>query len=139
MSHWYVPSSKEEAANRWTDAEIAALVALKAAGNTYDEIAHVIGRSKRSISGKLEYLNLTAHQREERRQAQRRRRIADGTQSTRLHPNGQIVSAGRPSSDLLHARDVRLAIPPRDLTAAFLGDPLPGFSALDRKHQGQSA
>ncbi len=32
-------------------------------------------------------------------------------------------------------RDRRLALEPRDLTAAIAGDPLPGMSALERKRQ----
>jgi len=33
---------------------------------------------------------------------------------------------------VLAERDARLALDPRDLTAAFCGDPLPGYSALER-------
>lgn len=32
-------------------------------------------------------------------------------------------------------RDRRLALAPRDLTAAIAGDPLPGMSALEKKRQ----
>lgn len=35
--------------------------------------------------------------------------------------------------DVMAERDVRLATAPRDITAEFFGDPLPGYSALDRK------
>ena len=31
-------------------------------------------------------------------------------------------------------RERRYALHPRDLTAALVGDPLPGYSALDRRH-----
>ena len=34
---------------------------------------------------------------------------------------------------VLAERDARLALHPRDITAAIAGDPLPGNSALDRK------
>lgn len=33
----------------------------------------------------------------------------------------------------LEERDRRLNIPHRDITAAFMGDPLPGYSALERR------
>jgi|SRR5581483_8246679 len=35
--------------------------------------------------------------------------------------------------DVLRERDERRAVAPRSLTAAVLGDPLPGYSALDRR------
>lgn len=45
----------------------------------------------------------------------------------------------RPTADILSLRDYRLSIPPRDLTAHLLGDPIPGESALDRKLAGAGA
>lgn len=39
----------------------------------------------------------------------------------------------RPSPDALAERNHRINLSPRDLTAAFFGDPLPGYSALDRR------
>ena len=36
-------------------------------------------------------------------------------------------------SDLLADRDRRANLEPRDVTAWFFGDPLPGMSALDRR------
>jgi DNA-binding CsgD family transcriptional regulator len=40
---------------------------------------------------------------------------------------------------VLAERDARLALDPRNLTAAFAGDPLPGRSALDKKMAGVTA
>jgi hypothetical protein len=39
----------------------------------------------------------------------------------------------RPCPLALADRDRRAELEPRDLTAAFFGDPLPGMSALDRR------
>lgn len=39
----------------------------------------------------------------------------------------------RPSAELIAERDRRLSQMPRDLTAALCGDPLPGYSALERR------
>ena len=36
-------------------------------------------------------------------------------------------------NEVLFERDKRLALAPRDLTAAICGDPLPGHSALERR------
>jgi hypothetical protein len=42
-------------------------------------------------------------------------------------------------ASVLADRDARLALSPRDLTAAIAGDPLPGMSALERKKAAASA
>lgn len=47
-----------------------------------------------------------------------------------VHNDAQAVHIPAP---VLAARDARLALSPRDLTAAIAGDPLPGMSALDRR------
>lgn len=39
----------------------------------------------------------------------------------------------RPTEAALAERAVRAAVPPRDLTAEFFGDPKPGYSALERR------
>lgn len=44
-----------------------------------------------------------------------------------------IETATRPPDDVLAARDRYLSLQPISLTAALLGDPLPGRSALDRR------
>lgn len=38
-----------------------------------------------------------------------------------------------PPAHIIAERDERIKRAPRDLTAAFFGDPLPGYSALDRR------
>jgi hypothetical protein len=132
MSHWHIPATKE-GLNRWTPDQVEMALAMKSNGHDVKEIAERLGRSVKAVQGKFEYIALNEEQREERRQALRRRRIASGIQSTRLHPNGQTTKAERPSCDVLTERSLRLSAMPRDLTAAFFGDPLPGYSALDRR------
>lgn len=61
------------------------------------------------------------------------RRYYDSRLSLRalnLEPLGQTRAI---PNHVIAERDVRLATEPRDLTASFFGDPLPGWSALDRK------
>jgi hypothetical protein len=132
MSHWHIPATKE-GLNRWTPDQVETALSMKADGHDVKEIAERLGRSVKAVQGKFKYIALNEGQREERRQALRRRRIASGIQSTRLHPNGQTTKAERPSDNVLSERARRSAIMPRDLTAAFFGDPLPGYSALDRR------
>jgi hypothetical protein len=71
--------------------------------------------------------------------AQQRRRARERELTTK--PGGadpELYARGsRPSEGALAERDARLAVAPRDLTAALLGDPKPGFSALDRRHKAE--
>jgi hypothetical protein len=45
----------------------------------------------------------------------------------------------RPCPVALADRDRRAELEPRDLTAWFFGDPLPGMSALDRRKRNERA
>ncbi len=122
------------AGNRWSSDDIHRLVGLRNAGHTMADCAHIMGRSVGSIEGKLEYMGLSIDQRNARRaglSTRRRREVADTTK--RIHFNQKATLANRPAPDLLAERDRRLALQPRDLTAAFCGDPLPGYSALERR------
>ena len=61
----------------------------------------------------------------------RRRRLKP--QKTGVDPGNKASHAIVPPRDVLFDRDVRLTLVPRSLTAALLGDPLPGRSALDKR------
>jgi len=50
-------------------------------------------------------------------------------------PRFRVDSISAPPQ-VLTERNLRLAIPPRDLTAEFFGDPKPGYSALERRSHG---
>ena len=52
-----------------------------------------------------------------------------------VHAGGKSVE---PSSGAIADRAERELLKPRDLTAAMMGDPLPGYSALDRKSGGDA-
>ena len=53
-------------------------------------------------------------------------------------PNHYVPSFTPPNEVLLD-RELRTKLQPRSLTAAIMGDPLPGFSALDRKPDASMA
>lgn len=65
-------------------------------------------------------------------------RLADEGPKSRSVPRprsyGTDPDTSRPlvTPEALADRDYRLSLAPRDLTAAFCGDPLPGYSALER-------
>ncbi len=50
----------------------------------------------------------------------------------RLHDD---TNFSKPGADLLYDRDKRLAVPYKDFTSEWLGDPRPGYSALDKKQR----
>jgi hypothetical protein len=51
----------------------------------------------------------------------------------------QLSPSVRPCPLALADRDRRAELEPRDLTAWFFGDPLPGMSALDQRRRNERA
>jgi hypothetical protein len=66
--------------------------------------------------------------RERNREATRKRRDRLGMRK-RAIPGVESIAA---PPEVLAALDERMSRAPRDLTAALMGDPLPGYSALDQ-------
>lgn len=110
-----VPASEQvriSARKKWNAEDEATVYRLR-----YDEkkslreIAALLNRTTGQIDGKLQRMK---------------------TPNRRVHfeqTNSQFIIPAR----CLIERDRRYAIAPRDLTAAFCGDPLPGYSALERR------
>lgn len=123
---FWTPERRAEQAERirnrrpWLEAEEGRLMKMRADNIPFAECAKVFGRSAMSCTAKWHQL----HQRE------------------RIHGRA-TVDAGPPvktifiPEDVLADRDrrMRLKFAPRDLTAMFCGDPLPGASALDRRRE----
>ena len=92
---------------RWlTPDEIHTAQLLRREGKTFGQIGRRLGRSREAI-----------------------RDACKGLAHTVVH---NVPSVGVPDH-VLAEREQCLARQPRDLTAAIVGDPLPGRSALDRK------
>jgi response regulator RpfG family c-di-GMP phosphodiesterase len=89
-----------------TSDEIHTARLLRREGKTFGQIARRLGHSRESI-----------------------RDVCKGLARIVIHD----VKAVAIPDHVLAERDQRLARQPRDLTAAIVGDPLPGRSALDRK------
>lgn len=97
----------------WTEDEISTAVAMRASGATFEDISKAIGRSAAAAREKLTTVGL--HEPE----------------VTRL-----IDIDPRPSPELLAARAYRYEMAARrTLSEMLLGDPPPGFSALDEKRR----
>ena len=66
-------------------------------------------------------------------------KVLDGID--RGHESAHLILSPsvRPCPLALADRDRRAELEPRDLTAWFFGDPLPGMSALDRRTRNERA
>lgn len=117
----------------WSSAEVEKLQTLMSLGMRRADIAEALGRTQKSIDGKVQYLSLSDEQRDERRRALRRRRMREAKESPRIHVNAQVVVSSRPTHDVIVERARRSDAPFRDLTAAIFGDPPVGYSALERR------
>lgn len=124
---------------KWTQEEIEALHRLRRINTPIPAICEQLGRSLHSVKHRLEWDGMTVKSRLKRRARINRRRAEESGAGVGRHNlnvlNLDLGVGPRPTSELLHERDMRAQIPPRDLTAAFCGDPLPGYSALDRMEQ----
>jgi hypothetical protein len=85
-----------------------------------------------AVTGRHRWLTMTPEEREVRRALHLANRRAQEAAVVKERVERRVASP-RPSPEQLYDRDQRLALSPRSLTAALLGDPLPGRSALDRR------
>ena len=132
MSHWHV--EKDKTSIPWTAEELKLATDMRAEGKTHPEIAKAVGRSKKAVRNKLNKTSFTSEELVKRAQSAKLYRARSCTQNERrVHADGYSTVGSRPTEELIRERDERSALRPRDLTAAFFGDPLPGRSALERR------
>jgi hypothetical protein len=114
----------------WSPEEIETAKKMRADKFTFLVIAERLGRTQWSVRARLDREAMTPEQLRARdrgnnaRRSLRNRRPLDD----HLHlagPTPEMVAK------LLDERDERCAVEPRDLTAILMGDPLPGYSALE--------
>lgn len=97
---------------RWSSEQTEVAVAMRKAGSSFAEIAAAVpGKTAKAVCSALRRAGL---------EATRRLPMIAATEVTI-------------SPDELADRERRYSLRPRDLTAALTGDPLPGYSALDRR------
>lgn len=114
----------------WSQDESKRAVRLKAQGKTYAEIGVVLGRTAGAVSAHLFERNMTPEKR------LKYRKTKDRCPSRQYAPTDKPLDKGiqiinRPTPEMLADRDRREAMPHRDLTGAFFGDPPVGLSALE--------
>lgn len=109
-------------------------------GKSVEDVSVHIGVELQVLKNKIRWENMSADEIERRRIRMRenrryQRRQGKGLREWDRAPRLQMErpSAIRPAPGVVEERDYRLSLAPRDLTAAFCGDPLPGYSALDRR------
>ena len=110
--------------------------ALVERGLTFRQAGLELGLTAAQVRNKWRHEMMSPEerkQRSDREKAKRRLRPSNAYIGKPKVPLSKQQASSRPSEDLLAERDRRARIAPRDLTAALLGDPLPGFSALDRR------
>jgi hypothetical protein len=112
---------------KWTTEEGEILHRMVDRNISHCDISAALGRSVKSIQDKLWYDNATNEEREIRRRKRRKRYRVKHPSSVSVREHPRAVEDGRPTEEVLAERDRRYALP----EPAF-GDPLPGYSALDR-------
>ena len=119
-------------AERWPHGDWQRAKDLLAHGFEPKRVAQILNRKVGSVLTKMRYEAMTPEQRratQDRVNANRRKRAAQYVQVRSFE-----TVASRPTADILAERDRYLSAP-RTLTQSLLGDPPPGYSALDRKRQ----
>lgn len=101
-------------------------------GMTIKAAAREIGVDYSRLGAKARYERESQDARERKYARERAKRKSYYLPTSSYRPGKQPASS-RPSEALIAARDARARITPRDLTAQLLGDPLPGYSALERR------
>lgn len=119
----------------WTKGEWQRAEELLQRGHSRSEVALVIGKTPEQLRQKIAYEEMSGEKRELIRQrinARRRERTA-GLPPKVVRQRVFTPLLERAPPEVFIERERRRATAPRDLTAAFFNDPLPGFSALDRR------
>jgi rhamnose utilization protein RhaD (predicted bifunctional aldolase and dehydrogenase) len=108
---------------RWTDEQWAQAQALRAAGNTTKQIADLMGLTRKQVGKKFEQKSAARIEKDKQRAALYRHTNVCDMPGPRVNP----------PDDVLRARDARMdASYRRTIGAQLMGDPPPGYSALDQ-------
>jgi len=116
---------------RWTVEETASLKQMKADGYKNKVIAFKLSRTEMSVAERWRWINKSEELKERRRlQVHQNRQLWRSNQAENI-----VTRSFRAVPEVLAERDYRLSLP-RTIGQIVLGDPPPGYSALDRKRQG---
>lgn len=126
---------------RWTTEELAILHRMSADGASHVEIAAALSTTKERVKARTCWEGKDEQWRIKRREginAARHRRAGRQVALTAGPIFGaKATTASRPAPEMF-AEARKRSEAPRTISQALLGDPPPGYSALDRKRQGIS-
>lgn len=124
-----------KAGSVWSADETAQLCEMKAANCGIEEMMLRLDRSDHSINERWRWFNLTDDQRRERRKRINALRNANRNGATRVRIPISAYNRVVPP-DVFAERNRRINTP-RTMACELMGDPPPGYSALDRKRELQ--
>lgn len=104
-------------------------------GKTPLQIGASVGRTAHQVRSKIQWERTPEQKREERRLLINARRNASGEYKSTPRPHG-YVAGHRPAPGMLEEAQRRLYAP-RTISQMLMGDPPPGYSALDRKQRDE--
>ncbi len=114
-------SPRKTMKTKFTAEQIEAMRELHRGGKTYKQIGAQFNCSRETVSHRLNGTKWRAGPRRPMERAIIHRATLD-------EANRVVIPAAA-----LAEREYRQSLAPKDYTAAFMGDPLPGYSALDRR------
>lgn len=118
---------------RWTDAEFARALDLRSQGLTPEKIGPLLGRSTKAVKSRFRWHEMTPAEREARNEYERQRRVGQSKTLSKVAGVKFEAHKSQVPPDVISERNRRINLSARDLTASFFGDPLPGYSALERR------
>jgi hypothetical protein len=119
----------------WTRAEFKRAKELLSQGLSYKLVAESLGRTDTQLHDKLVYESKSPEWHERKRNTINARRRAQAAARPIQVPRDPVYAMRieRAPAAVVIERDHRQSLSPRSLTALLCGDPLPGFSALERR------
>lgn len=120
--------------NPWTEEETQLALIMKANGANCPTIGRALGRSKRAVQCRFAFLRMTDEQLDHRNQMLVRLRGNRSWPGIKAAAIPMRTTSGRPAPAQIAERDERFG-KPRTFAMLYLGDPLPGQSALDKRNR----
>lgn len=117
----------------WTDEEKSIAIRLRNEGKSDSKIGEILGRSRSSVSGQFWAIRLGPEGLKAYNAKYNRIRKPQPRVLTSTMVDPEVRTIYRPTPEMLADRARREAMPHRDLTGAFFGDPPVGLSALDAR------
>jgi len=99
-----------------TQAESERIIALHQLGYKAAEIAHLMGMDRLRVLRRIQNWDIKG--------------ITQSLHALGIYNEGKNMKV---PPEVFAERDRRLSLAPRSLTAAICGDPLPGYSAMERR------